>query len=98
MATVNLYVGADFSPVLALDPSDPDFGSKLVAGVATIYSQIGQSNFQTRAEAVARQIVTRGPDLVAPGGYVASQAKASATLSGEVVSQQRKPIWTIWRS
>jgi len=66
VATVNLYVGADFSPVLALDPStDPDFLSKLIAGVATIYSRIHQSKFETRADALAREIVRRGPDLVA---------------------------------
>src|SRR5262245_40360431 len=38
VATINLYVGADFSPVLSLDPSDPDYPAKLVAGVATIYA------------------------------------------------------------
>jgi endonuclease/exonuclease/phosphatase family metal-dependent hydrolase len=65
VATVNLYVGADFDPVLALDPSDPDFQFKFATGVATIYARIHQSDFQTRADALARQIVMRGPDLVA---------------------------------
>jgi len=66
VATVNLYVGTDFGPVLALDPTtDPDFVSKLLAGVAAIYSRIHQSKFETRADALAREIVKRGPDLVA---------------------------------
>jgi endonuclease/exonuclease/phosphatase family metal-dependent hydrolase len=65
VATINLYVGADFSPVLSLDPSDPNYGSKLLAGVATIYAQINQSDFHRRADALAREIVSRGPDLVA---------------------------------
>src|SRR5688572_6130682 len=65
IATINLYVGADFSPVLTLDPTDPDYGSKLLSGVATIYNHIRQSNFEARADALARQIVARAPDLVA---------------------------------
>jgi len=65
VATINLYVGADFSPVLSLDPSDPNYGSKLVAGVATIYTHIRHSDFHVRADALAREIVRRGPDLVA---------------------------------
>ena len=65
IATINLYVGADFGPVLSLDPSDPDYGPKLLAGVATIYGHILQSDFNSRADALARQIVGRGPDLIA---------------------------------
>jgi len=65
VATINLYVGADFSPVLSLDPTDPNYGSQLLAGVATIYSHIQQSKFHVRADALAREIVNRGPDLVA---------------------------------
>jgi endonuclease/exonuclease/phosphatase family metal-dependent hydrolase len=62
---VNLYVGAEFDPVLALDPRDPDFLSKLLDGVATIYTRISGSKFHTRAEALAREIVRKGPDLIA---------------------------------
>jgi endonuclease/exonuclease/phosphatase family metal-dependent hydrolase len=66
VATANLYIGADFTPVLTLDPSDPNYGSKLVAGVAAIYGRVRQSKFlETRADALARQIVMQGPDLVA---------------------------------
>jgi endonuclease/exonuclease/phosphatase family metal-dependent hydrolase len=65
VATFNLYVGADFTPLLALDPSDPAYFNKLVAGVAVLHGQILQSNFPVRAEALAEQIVMRDPDLVA---------------------------------
>ena len=64
VATVNLYVGADFTPVLTLNPSDPEYFTKLVGGVAAIHGQILQSNFPVRAEALAEQIVRRDPDLV----------------------------------
>src|SRR5580765_5272886 len=65
VATFNLYVGADFAPVLTLDPSDPAYFNKLIAGVAAVHGQILQSNFPVRAEALAEQIVQRDPDLVA---------------------------------
>jgi endonuclease/exonuclease/phosphatase family metal-dependent hydrolase len=64
VATINLYVGADFTPVLTLDPFDPQYNQKLLGGIATSYAQIIQSNFPLRAEALAEQIVTRGPDVV----------------------------------
>jgi endonuclease/exonuclease/phosphatase family metal-dependent hydrolase len=63
--TVNLYVGADFSPVTTLDPADPNYGFKFLNGVATIYSRIAASRFPDRADAIARQIALRGPDVVA---------------------------------
>jgi endonuclease/exonuclease/phosphatase family metal-dependent hydrolase len=63
--TLNLYVGADFTPVTTLDPLDPAFLPKLVAGVAVIHGKILASDFYTRADALARQIVERGPDIVA---------------------------------
>lgn len=65
IATINLYIGADFGPVLTLDPDDPAYGQKLIEGVATIYGRIRQSDFETRADALAREIVGRAPDLVA---------------------------------
>jgi len=63
--TVNLYVGADFSPLTTLNPSDPDFGVKFLTGVATIYGRIGASNFPVRASAIAQQVALRGPDVIA---------------------------------
>jgi endonuclease/exonuclease/phosphatase family metal-dependent hydrolase len=65
VATFNLYVGADFVPLLTLNPSDPQYFNKLVAEVAAIHGQVLQSNFPVRAEALAEQIVRRNPDLVA---------------------------------
>jgi endonuclease/exonuclease/phosphatase family metal-dependent hydrolase len=65
VATFNLYVGAEFDQVLALNPSDPEFFPKLVAGVAAIHGQILQSDFPSRADALAEQIVMRLPDLIA---------------------------------
>jgi endonuclease/exonuclease/phosphatase family metal-dependent hydrolase len=65
VATVNMYVGADFSPVTTLNPSDPNYGVKLLTGVATIYGRIVASDFPRRAEALAQQIVAHAPDLVA---------------------------------
>src|SRR6266496_2007914 len=40
VATMNLYVGSDFSPVTSLDPGDPNFLAKLLNGVATIHARI----------------------------------------------------------
>lgn len=65
VATFNLYVGADFTPVLTLNSSDQEYFNKLVAGVAAIHDQILQSNFPVRADELAKQIVRRDPDLVA---------------------------------
>jgi len=65
VATVNMYVGADFGAVTTLDPADPNFGAKLLTGVATIYAGIVASDFPRRAGAMAQQIVARGPELVA---------------------------------
>jgi endonuclease/exonuclease/phosphatase family metal-dependent hydrolase len=65
VASVNLYVGSDLSPVTTLNPADPAYPAKLVAGVATIYGRIVASNFPARATALAQEIVARGPDIVA---------------------------------
>jgi endonuclease/exonuclease/phosphatase family metal-dependent hydrolase len=66
VATFNLYVGADFTPVLTLDPNDPAYFAKLVGGVAAIHAQILQSKFrEVRANELAEQIVRRNADLVA---------------------------------
>ena len=65
VATVNMYVGADFSPVTTLNPSDPNYAVKLLTRVATIYGRIVASDFPRRAEALAQQIVAHAPDLVA---------------------------------
>src|SRR3954465_15096246 len=53
VATFNLYVGADFSPLLALDPLDPAYFNKLIPGVATAHGQGLQSNFPARPQGSA---------------------------------------------
>jgi len=62
--TVNLYVGADFSPLTTLNPADPDFLVNFLNGVATIYGRIGAANFPVRAEALAQDIARRAPDVI----------------------------------
>jgi len=63
--TLNLYLGASLSPLTTLNPSDPDYPIKFLTGVATIYGRIGASNFPVRAEAMAKQVALRGPDVIA---------------------------------
>jgi endonuclease/exonuclease/phosphatase family metal-dependent hydrolase len=63
--TVNLYIGADFTPLVTLDPRDPDFGTKFLTGTATIYGRILASNFPARAEAIAKEVARRAPDVIA---------------------------------
>src|SRR5262245_18490243 len=65
VATVNLYLGADVSPITTLSPLDPAFKPKLVAAVVTTYGRIVASNFPARAAAMAQEIVAREPDVVA---------------------------------
>ena len=61
----NLFVGAEFTPLLGLDPSDPNYGLKLLMGVAQTYQAIIASDFPKRATAIAGEIAATQPDLVA---------------------------------
>jgi endonuclease/exonuclease/phosphatase family metal-dependent hydrolase len=65
VASVNLYVGSDVSPITTLDPTDPAYGVKLITAVATVHARILASGFPQRAAALAQEIVARGPDIVA---------------------------------
>lgn len=60
----NLYVGSEFTPILTLDPTDPDFGFHLLMGVAQVYQTIMASDFPARAQALADEIAAAQPDLV----------------------------------
>jgi endonuclease/exonuclease/phosphatase family metal-dependent hydrolase len=60
VATINLYVGADFTPVLSLSPSDP----AIIPAIVAVHDQILASKFEDRAEALAQQIVANSPDVV----------------------------------
>ena len=42
---MNLYVGADFTPVLTLDPTDPEYFTKVITGVAAIHAQVLRIEF-----------------------------------------------------
>jgi endonuclease/exonuclease/phosphatase family metal-dependent hydrolase len=61
----NLYVGTEFTPILALDPTDTNYVRNLLMAVAEVYQGIVASDFPTRAQALARQIAATQPDLVA---------------------------------
>jgi endonuclease/exonuclease/phosphatase family metal-dependent hydrolase len=63
--TVNLYIGSGTERILALDPADPDYPTKLVAAVTGVYYEIVASQPQVRIGRVADEIVTRMPDVVA---------------------------------
>jgi endonuclease/exonuclease/phosphatase family metal-dependent hydrolase len=90
IATVNLHIGADFGPLLTLDPADPDFPNNLVAGVAAIYGQIRQSNFPARADALARLIVARDSDLVAlqEVALIRRQSPGDSIVGGTLPARQ----------
>ena len=60
----NLYIGADMRPIVMLDPTDPDYLSKLVGSVTAVYYQIVASQPAVRLGGVADAIVARNPDIV----------------------------------
>ncbi len=61
---VNLYVGGDLHRAVALDPTDPNYVSKLITAVTGIYYEIVASQPPVRLQGVAEQIAARMPDLV----------------------------------
>jgi hypothetical protein len=60
----NVYVGSEFTPILTLDPTDPDYPMKLVMAVLEVYQTIIASDWPKRAEALALEIAETCPDLV----------------------------------
>jgi endonuclease/exonuclease/phosphatase family metal-dependent hydrolase len=57
--TRNLYVGSSFTHALtATDPTD------FVLGVSRIWANVKQTDFRTRANAIAGEIAARRPDIV----------------------------------
>jgi endonuclease/exonuclease/phosphatase family metal-dependent hydrolase len=60
----NLYIGADLHPIVMLDPTDPDYLTKLVGAVTTVYYQIVASQPAVRLGGVADAIAARMPDIV----------------------------------
>ena len=63
--TVNLYIGGGINRVVALDPTDPDYLTKLVSTVTGVYYEIVASQPDVRLGGVADAIVARMPDIVA---------------------------------
>ena len=61
---VNLYVGGDLSRAIVLDPTDPNYFTKLIQAVTGIYCEINLSQPQVRMQGVADGIAARMPDLV----------------------------------
>lgn len=59
--TVNVYIGADLAPALAVNPNDME---GLVAVTTAIYGQIVASDPETRMQALAADIAARQPDIV----------------------------------
>lgn len=62
--TQNLYVGSEFDPVLALDPSDPNYQINFLLGVAEVYQRVLASDFSKRGDAIAERIAAQAPDLI----------------------------------
>ncbi len=63
--TVNLYIGGGINRVVALDPTDPDYLTKLVSTVTGVYYEITASQPDVRLGGVADAITARMPDIVA---------------------------------
>jgi endonuclease/exonuclease/phosphatase family metal-dependent hydrolase len=61
---VNLFIGAGIDRVMALNPADPNYLSKLVYTVTGVYYEIVASQPEVRLQGVARQIAARMPDFV----------------------------------
>src|SRR5947208_2748785 len=82
--TVNLYVGGDAGRVLALNPADPDYLTKLVATVTGVYYEIVQSQPYTRLQGVADEIAARMPDIVAvqEASLIRNQSPGDLVLGG----------------
>jgi endonuclease/exonuclease/phosphatase family metal-dependent hydrolase len=90
VASVNLYVGADFTAITLLDPADPFFLPKLLGAVAEAHGRILASDFPTRADALAEEIVRRGPELVAlqEVSLIRRQPQGDSLFGGTVPATQ----------
>jgi len=64
MLDQNIYVGAEFTNLLTLDPADTNFVRELLLGVAEAYQAIVASDFPRRAQVLAGEIAATHPDLV----------------------------------
>jgi endonuclease/exonuclease/phosphatase family metal-dependent hydrolase len=62
--TVNLYVGGPIDKIMALNPADPDYFTKLLSTVTEVYYDVLASQPPLRMQGVADQIAARMPDIV----------------------------------
>ena len=58
--TYNVYLGGDTKSIFAIPPTDP----ALLSTIAQVYQQIVDSDYQSRAEAIAESIKAHRPHLV----------------------------------
>ena len=80
----NLCVGTEFTPLLTLDPTDPNYVRNLLMGVAEVYQAIVASDLPTRAHALAREIAATQPDLAAlqEGSLIRTQELGDGLFGG----------------
>lgn len=80
----NLYLGAGTERILALDPADPDYLTKLVGAVTAVYYEILASQPPVRIGALADEIAARQPDLVAvqEATLIRNQSPGDLVLGG----------------
>jgi endonuclease/exonuclease/phosphatase family metal-dependent hydrolase len=82
--TVNLYIGGGTEAILALDPTDPNYLTKLVTAVTGLYYEIVASQPYVRLAGVADTIVARMPDIVAveEGTLLRNQSPGDLIIGG----------------
>ena len=82
--TVNLYIGGGINRVVALDPTDPDYLTKLVSTVTGVYYEVVASQPGVRLGGVADAIVARMPDMVAveEGTLLRNQSPGDLIVGG----------------
>ncbi|WP_432477021.1 endonuclease/exonuclease/phosphatase family protein [Nocardioides sp. GXQ0305] len=59
VATYNVYLGADLTPLFTAQDQQ-----QFVAAAGAVYAQMEHTDFPRRAEAIADQLAARGPDIV----------------------------------
>jgi hypothetical protein len=80
----NAYVGGFIEAPLALDPTDPNYGSNLLVTVTGVYMQIAASDPPARMAGLAEEIATHRPDIAAlEEMYTIEQAPATLEGPGE---------------
>jgi len=87
-ATFNAYIGADLTPVIALDPAKEgdNYFPELVATTTEVYKKVVQSDPPRRMAGIAREIAATRPHVVAVQElYNIAVAPAEGTTPGVFV-------------